>query len=664
MWSLRDTETNNVRYRLLCGGEFTVGRKGAGILIANDASISREHAVLSVAPLPDDRLGDLSFVPLLRVKDLGSKYGTSVNSRELGKSEETALRENDIVTFGKLGSKYKVCYDAPYVVTTSCLSTPDKERLKETLKKIGARLKPEWSSCCTHVVMAAIRLTMKTTAALLAAKPVVTPEFFTEVQNRVQRQELTDVDPAAFIPDVTEECLTLSKETFGCNEARKSVFSGKTFYFLTEKQYKSLGELVLSGGGQAQLVRNPDRPTPALIAEGSCVIKPSDGNETAVCRYLVKNKLRSLSASDVGMAVIYCSTEKFCNPRNRMINVLWGDDMVSTQAQSQEEVCAPDTEPSQQGVAPRRCDISGAPSTSRIIPESRLPSVSASSFGSDLDILLDGASTGTTTVSEQAKSFLSPVKEYPLTDRVAGQPSSPKRSPRKIRKKDAQGTLPLECYFGRQSQKRKDYTPEETSAAKVPRLDPPSIGGNREIEIKQEVLSPPSPEQQEQSVSLADEEQDMAVDAEEPLPGPSRWAVDPSQELPSQSRSTKQSRAQPFETSVEPSVNGSHDLEDLMVETSKVVVEFADLVLRSSRSVLSTQASASTTSSVPNFKRFRKAHQAHLAGLPKIIGGPDLEVYVPSVPRHEFEDVVEEESDDISHLFDYRPGDAKRRRLQ
>ncbi|KAH6939269.1 hypothetical protein HPB50_016741 [Hyalomma asiaticum] len=113
MWSLRDTETNNVRYRLLCGGEFTVGRKGAGILIANDASISREHAVLSVAPLPDDRLGDLSFVPLLRVKDLGSKYGTSVNSRELGKSEETALRENDIVTFGKLGSKYKVCYDAP-----------------------------------------------------------------------------------------------------------------------------------------------------------------------------------------------------------------------------------------------------------------------------------------------------------------------------------------------------------------------------------------------------------------------------------------------------------------------------------------------------------------------------------------------------------------------
>nr|XP_037267999.1 nibrin-like [Rhipicephalus microplus] len=356
MWSLRDTETNDVRYRLLCGGECTVGRKGAGILIANDASISREHAVLSVAPLPDDRLGDVSYVPLLRVKDLGSKYGTSVNSRELGKSEETALRENDIVTFGKLGSKYRVCYDAPFVVTTSCLSTPNKERLTETLKKIGARLKPEWSDRCTHVVMASIRLTMKTTAALIAAKPVVTPGFFTEVQNRVQRQDLAEVDPANFIPDVTEECLALAKEIFGCNEARKSVFSGKTFYFLTEKQFKSLGELVVSGGGRAKLVRNPDRPTPELIAEGSCVIKPGDGTDTPVCRYLIENKIRAVSASDVGMAVIHCSTAKFCNPRNRIMNVLWGDDMVATQPQSQEEVCAPDTEPSQQGVVRRRKD--------------------------------------------------------------------------------------------------------------------------------------------------------------------------------------------------------------------------------------------------------------------------------------------------------------------
>ncbi|KAH7966754.1 hypothetical protein HPB49_019196 [Dermacentor silvarum] len=660
MWSLRHAETNNVCYRLLCGGEFTVGRKGADILIANDASISREHAVLSVAPLPDDRLGDVSFVPLLRVKDLGSKYGTSVNSRELGKSEETALREGDIVTFGKLGSKYKMCYNAPFVVTTSCLSTPEKERLKDTLKKIGARLKPEWSDRCTHVVMAAIRLTMKTTAALLAAKPVVTPGFFTEVQNRVQRQDLTDVDPAAFIPDVTEECLTLSKETFGCNEARKSVFSGKTFYFLTEKQYKSLGELVVSGGGRAELVRNPNRPTSDLIAEGSCVIKPSDGNETPVCRYLLKNKLRSLSASDVGMAVIYCSTDKFCNPRNRLVNVLWGDDMLSTQAQSQEEVCAPDTEPSQQGVVPRRYDFSGAPSTSRIIPESRLLSTSASGFGSNLDLLLD-TNTGTTTVSEQARGLLTPVKGSPLKNRLAGKPSSPKRSPRKITKKDAQGTLPLECYFGRPSQKRKDDSLEETNAAKVPKLDPTFNAGDREVEVKQEVLTPPSPEQQEQSVSLADEEQSMEADVAESFPSTSQSAPAPSQEPLSQTGNRKQSSTKLSDASVEPSVNDSHNLEDLMIETSKVVVEFADLVLCSSRSVVSTQEAVSTLG-VPNFKRFRKAHQAHLVGLPKIIGGPDLEVYVPVVPGHEFED-VEAESDDLGHLFNYCPDNSKRRRL-
>lgn len=181
-----------------------------------------------------------------------------------------------------------------------------------------------------------------------------------------------------------------------------------------------------------------------------------------------------------------------------------------------------------------------------------------------------------------------------------------------------------------------------------------------EIEIKQEVLS--SPEQQEQCASLADEEQDLAVDAEESLSGSSRWAVEPSQEPPSQLRSRKQSCTQPSDVAVEPSVNGSRNLEDLMVETSKVVVEFADLVLRRSKSALPTQAAVSTPS-VPNFKQFRKAHQAHLVGLPKIIGGPDLEVFVPDVPRHEFEDVEEEEPDELSRLFDYRPGDAKRRRL-
>uniref|UniRef100_A0A1E1XCK3 Putative nibrin n=1 Tax=Amblyomma aureolatum TaxID=187763 RepID=A0A1E1XCK3_9ACAR len=691
MWSLCHPTTNNVCYRLLCGGEFTVGRKNATIIIANDASISREHAVLSVSPLPDEHVGDVSFVPLLRVKDLGSKYGTSVNSKELGKSEETALKEGDTVTFGRLGSAYKICYGAPFVVTTSCLAAPEKECFKTTLKKIGARLKSDWSECCTHVVMSSIRLTMKTTAALLAAKPVVTPAFFTEVLKRVQLQDPTDVDPAGYIPDVSEECLTLSKETFGCNEARRTVFAGKTFYFLAEKQYKSLGGLVSSGGARAKLI-SPDGLTSDLLAEGSCVIKPADGTETPVCRFLIKNKLRSVSASDVGMAVIHCSTEKFCNPRIRMANVLWGNDLVSTQSQapSQAEICVPDTELSQQGMAPRRCNISDAPSVSIIVPESRLSSMATSGLGNNPELTL-GANTGTT-VGGQTRTLLSPFKASPLKNSQSiressspKQPSSPKQSPRKIRKKDATNTLPLECYFGRQSQKRKDDTEGETSAAKARRLNPPSEPDVVEVHVKEEVLllSSPEPEQREESVNSADEEHHMEAGDAVSFAGTSQFESEPAQRSPNQPQNIEEPSAKPSARSAEALVNGGHDpeyfaskppaasaevsvngdnhLEGLLTETSMVVVEFADLVLRSPQPAAPVRASVST-SGVPNFKRFRKAHQAHLVGLPRIIGGPDLEVYVPAAPGEECDD-MEPDSQDISHVFNYEESNKKRRRL-
>lgn len=668
-----------------------MGRKNAIIVIANDASISREHAVLSVSPLPDERVSDVSFVPLLRVKDLGSKYGTSVNSKELSKSEETALKEGDTVTFGRLGSTFKICYDAPFVVTTSCLAASEKECFKTTLQKIGARLKSDWSECCTHVVMSSIRLTMKTTAALLTAKPVVTPAFFTEVHKRVQLQDPTDVDPADYIPDVTEECLTLSKDTFSCNEARKTVFAGKTFYFLTEKQYKSLGGLVSSGGARAKLI-SPSLLTSDVLAEGSCVIKPTDGTETPVCRFLIKNKLRSLSASDVGMAVIHCSTEKFCNPRTRMVNVLWGNNLLSTQSQalSQAEICVPDTELSQQGVAPRHCNVSDAPSVSITVPESRLPSMTTSGFGSNLELTL-GTNTGTT-VGGQTRTLLSPLKASPLKNphSIRGssspkQPSSPKQSPRKIRKKDSTNTLPLECYFGRQSQKRKGDTEGESSIAKARRLDAPSEPDVVEVHVKEEVLIPSSPEPEpfEKSLNSADKEHQMEAAAARSFAGTAQFVSEPAQRSPHQPQnivepSTKPSvrsaealvngghnmeyfTSKPSVPSADSSVNGDHHLDDLLTETSMVVVEFADLVLRSPQPAAPVRESASMLGA-SNFKRFRKAHQAHLVGLPRIIGGPDLEVYVPAVPGEQCDD-MEPDSQDISHVFNYEESNKKRRRL-
>lgn len=666
MWCLRNPTSSDVTHRLLCEAEYTVGRKNVDILITNDQSISREHAVLTVSAVPDNRISDDSYVPLLRLKDLGSKYGTAVNSKELSKSEETTLNQGDTVAFGRLGSKYKICYEPPMVVATSCVAAPEKERLKTTLKKIGARLQSEWSEKCTHVVMSAIRLTAKTTAALLAAKPVVTPAFFTELLERLQRQDLTPVDPALYIPEVSEECLSLGKEAFGCNEARKTLFAGKTFYFLTEKQYQSLGALVNSGGARSVLWRDPDRPTPDLLRENSCVIKPGDNTDNAVCRYLRENNLHAVSASDVGLAVIHCSTARHCNPRSSIANVLFGDGGLSTQTQapSQDEICAPNTELSQQGMPPRRCQVAEASETSLTIAESKLASLPASRIEKDLE-LTRGANTGTTTVSQEPSAsmlatpaVLSPLKNFRST---AG-PSSPKRSPSKLRKKDAKGTLPLECYFNMSSRKRKDDV-ESTSAAKKPRANPPLDVSVEEVRVKEEVITLPSPEpeQQEHNADTSDHDEGMGDDFMGSYASSTNGVPQTEQRQPHQSESAKQPCTKPSAWSPDVSVNGSHDPERLLIETSVVVLELADLVLRTPNITASTRE-VPPEAEVRNFKRFHKAHQAHLGGLPKIIGGPDLEVYDPNVPRQGCAD-MEADSQDVSHVFNYDQSTPKRRRI-
>lgn len=667
MWCLCNPTSNDVSYRLLCEAEYTVGRKNVDILITNDQSISREHAVLSVSAVPDNRISDDSYIPLLRLKDLGSKYGTAVNSKELSKSEETTLQQGDTVTFGRLGSKYKICYEPPMVLATSCVAAPEKERLKTILKRIGGRLQSEWSEKCTHVVMSAIRLTAKTTAALLAAKPVVTPAFFTEVLERLQRQDLTPVDPALYIPEVTEECLSLGKETFACNEARKTLFAGKTFYFLTEKQYQSLGALVNSGGARSVLLRDPDRPTPELLRENSCVIKPADNADNAVCRYLNENNLHAVSASDVGLAVIHCSTTRYCNPRSSIANVLFGDGGLSsqTQAPSQDEVCVPNTDLSQQGVPPRRCGISDASDTSLTIAESKLASLTASRVEKDLELTL-GANTGTTTVSQEpppstvtTPAVLSPLKKLRST---AG-PSSPKRSPSKVRKKDAKGTLPLECYFNMQGRKRAGDD-EGSSTAKKPRANPAPDVNVEEVRVKEEVitLASPEPEQQEHNdANTSDHDEGMDDDFGGSYANSTYGVPHEQQRQSYQSESAKQPRSTPSALLPDVSANGSHDPERLLIETSAVVVELADLVVHSPRATVPTHEVPPVTE-VRNFKRFRKAHQAHLVGLPKIIGGPDLEVYDPNVPGQDCAD-MEADSQDVSHVFNYDQSTPKRRRI-
>ncbi|XP_015261545.1 PREDICTED: nibrin [Gekko japonicus] len=92
-------------HRLLIGIEYVVGRKNCAILIQDDQSISRSHAVLSVSH-PPVNLSESSTFPVLTLKDT-SKYGTFVNGEKLPSGSSRNLQSGDRITFGVFESKYR-----------------------------------------------------------------------------------------------------------------------------------------------------------------------------------------------------------------------------------------------------------------------------------------------------------------------------------------------------------------------------------------------------------------------------------------------------------------------------------------------------------------------------------------------------------------------------
>lgn len=93
--------------------EYIVGRKECDILIKDDTSISRKHALLTIkvkrfeTPFVVLLIIDIYFQNgKLYIKDLGAKYKTFINNVEVNASEVIELNINDEIKFGILNSVY------------------------------------------------------------------------------------------------------------------------------------------------------------------------------------------------------------------------------------------------------------------------------------------------------------------------------------------------------------------------------------------------------------------------------------------------------------------------------------------------------------------------------------------------------------------------------
>ncbi|XP_073535664.1 nibrin isoform X2 [Phyllobates terribilis] len=323
MWRLERESAGAPAYHFLTATDYIVGRKNCAILIGDDQSISRAHATFSVSR-PLSSLGQPGVIPTLTIKD-SSKYGTFINEEKMEIDSSRTLKSGDKVTFGVYNSTFKVMYE-PLVACSSCLNGPEKSSLTQSVLSLGGHVVNNWTPHCTHLVMTSVKVTIKTLCALICGRSIIKPDYFTELIKAIQQKKPLPA-LASFFPIIDEPSLQSESLDFSENKKRRTVFKDKTVLFLTAKQHKKLSAAIYLGGGKTQLLTGElddksllENPDVCVIDVGFSESQSSESQDfptwiTSIVDVLRSKGLRTIPEAEIGLAVIYMSTEKYCNPR-------------------------------------------------------------------------------------------------------------------------------------------------------------------------------------------------------------------------------------------------------------------------------------------------------------------------------------------------------------
>jgi pSer/pThr/pTyr-binding forkhead associated (FHA) protein len=103
----------------------TIGRDKACQLVLSQQAVSRTHARIT-------RDGALFFV-----EDMGSAYGTQVNSQPLPKGEKRLLRDGDIIAIAQFDVTFDRVIDLPPIAQSEKTSMLAKQLVKDAMRGMG-----------------------------------------------------------------------------------------------------------------------------------------------------------------------------------------------------------------------------------------------------------------------------------------------------------------------------------------------------------------------------------------------------------------------------------------------------------------------------------------------------------------------------------------------
>ncbi|XP_026317530.1 nibrin [Hyposmocoma kahamanoa] len=316
MWYLTSDTDHRVIY-VMPNKEITIGRSVDALVcnfaIPDDPSISRKHATISVSN------NDLFL------QDMGSRYGTFINdfTSKVEAGLKIKLNNKDNVKFGKMSSVWKI-HEIHFVTCTSTLKGENLQNLKVCLGKLGGLLKNEWDESCAYLTMPAITLTIKVVLALAQGSHIVTTDFWNKCLDAITNQTLLP-NPSNYAPQVVESTLNKENVSFLPNDVRKTLFSGKSVIFFSRRQFDMYKPVLVKCSAIPLLLSDTKMTKSALCEPNIIVIQyniTSTSQETQAQRdqindiinYMKNNGKRIIADAEIGLAILYCSTEKYCNP--------------------------------------------------------------------------------------------------------------------------------------------------------------------------------------------------------------------------------------------------------------------------------------------------------------------------------------------------------------
>lgn len=317
MWYLTSDGDNRVIYITSQSQQVVIGRSAdnqqCNFAIANDPSISRKHATLSIRD------------NVLYLQDVGSRYGTFINNAvdKVEVNTDIQLKINDVVKFGKMNCVWKV----NAITLNTCTSTLKGEsliNLKVTLSKLGGVLKNEWDETCNYLTMPSITLTIKVVLALVQGSHIVTPEYWLNFLERVNNF-LAVPEPQNFLPEVTESTLNKEIVSFLPDVQRQSLFKDKKFIFFSKRQYEMYKPVLIKSGASPLLLTNC-KFTMTMLCEQNTIVIQYIASGTTQDENSMKNQINDITThlkskgkrvvadAEIGLAILYSSTDKYCNP--------------------------------------------------------------------------------------------------------------------------------------------------------------------------------------------------------------------------------------------------------------------------------------------------------------------------------------------------------------